>query len=197
MINKPVVRSSLILILGVLCVAGCGSKAPPQFGARTVSWTSPAGAGQKPLPGIEHANVKIGIWNDGAAIVVWDDAATSGFGGHGMEGVALKPGEKRTGVKYEGNAGKLNLSCYTPDCTNGIVKIGAETYDLSWGALFLISTTGQKAVVKQLKLSAINLKPQGTLTQDQITSDRMQKAGRTEPEIREFFEEAARGKPAL
>jgi hypothetical protein len=60
--------------------------------------------------------------------------------------------------------------------------------------LFLVSTTGPKPAVKQLQLSKLNLKPEGNLSHDQITSERMQAVAKTDTDIRTFVTEAAKPK---
>jgi hypothetical protein len=185
-----------VFLLPSFCFAACGLNAQPAIGGKGVSWSHDGQGGKAPLPGIDHANVNIGIWRDGAAIVVWDDAAVSGLGGSRMGGLSLRPGETRTGARYEGNSGLLKIECYTPDGTNGKVTLGGQSFDLARGALFLVSTSGSNSnAVKQLSLAKLNLKPRGTLSHEQMTVEVMQSVAATDADIRTFFSEAAKAKP--
>jgi len=180
------------LLVGFACwLVGCRPTTPSAFGSRGTSWVRTE-AGRKSVPGIDEVSIHFGVWGDGATIVVWSDGTGGSFGSRGMGGVPLQAGETRRGVKYEGHlSGRdgriVNVECYTPDGKTGTVKIGDEAYELAQGTLFLISTSGAKPKVKQLKSDKLDLKPMGSRTVDEITSQTLEALAKTDPDIRAFF----------
>lgn len=76
------------------------------------------------------------------------------------------------------------------DGKTGTIKIGGAPFELEKGALFLVLRMGGQPKVRQLKLAVLNLKPEGTLSPDQMTHEHLRELARTNPEIKEFFNSA-------
>lgn len=74
---------------------------------------------------------------------------------------------------------RLAVKCTSPDGNTGAVSVGDETFQLADGNLFLVSGTGDRPRVKQLKrdLWGINFKDHKSL----------QAFGKADPEIVTFF----------
>jgi hypothetical protein len=130
----------------------------------------------------------MGIWFHGGpdsnpAFVVW-----LGEAGGGAFAAQTQRAEQGTDeCIYEGTLADTAVECRTSDGKTGKVKIGSEAYELADGAVFLVLKTSGKAKVQQLKLAALNLKPEGTLTPDQMTHEYLRELARTNPEIKGFF----------
>lgn len=189
----------LLLLCGFVGVTigfkNCSPSQPGAFGSKNVAW-SVSEAGKTFIPGLDRVSVDFGIWGDGAAIVVWSDCDSSRFGGGGMGGRELEPGETRQGVKYEGrivatDGRSIEIECYTPNGEQGRVEIGGQEYTLDQGSLFLISTQHAFVKVKQLHLNVMNLKPAGSISVDEIDGDTLKRIAQTDQAIRGFFMEAA------
>jgi hypothetical protein len=153
-------------------------------------WFPAAEAGKKPLAGSDQGSVMMGIWfhHDGhsdPAFVVWVGEAGGGRLAARTELVAK--GTHERACIYDGALADVALECRTSDGKTGTVKIGGAAYELDKGALFLVSKTGGEPRVKQLKLAVLNLKPEGTLSPDQMTHEYLRGLTKTNPEIKEFF----------
>ena len=152
-------------------------------------WFPAAEAGKKPFPGSDQGSVGMGIWFHGhdsdAAFVVWVGEAGGGSLAARTE-LAAKGTHERACI-YNGALADVALECRTSDGKTGTVKIGGAAYELDKGALFLVSKTGGEPRVKQLKLAVLNLKPEGTLSPDQMTHEYLRGLAKTNPEIKEFF----------
>jgi hypothetical protein len=88
-------------------------------------------------------------------------------------------------VHYEGaftlkGGRNVAVHCYTSDRKTGPVTIGDETYELGNGSLFLVATSGTKAVVKQLRRDLSKLGSD---------SEGFQANAMTGSEIKAFFEQ--------
>lgn len=188
---KPTRRMSYVpavFAVGLfLCclIMGCEHRQSPTRGAKNLSW-SHSGLDHPAVPGIDSADVHIYVWNHGAAFVVWSDGAG---GSHGT--LPRQPGDPKGSARYQGKVGSHTVECLTTDGKTGKVKIGDTSYDLGDGPLFLVSTQDQKPRIKQLALSKLNLIPDGKLTSDQITLEHIEGIGKSDPDIRQYFLEAA------
>ncbi len=171
----------LLVVLVPCGLMGCGFRASGGRGVKNVSW-SRSGQDHPPVAGIDQADISIYTWNDDAAFVIWTDGlpTTSGT-------VPRQPGDPRRSARYHSSIGNLSVDCLTPDGTTGTVKIGDRSYDLADGRLILLSTQTQSPRVKQCSLIKLNLKPEGTLSDDQITLEQLQDLAKTDPDIRAFF----------
>jgi len=103
-----------------------------------------------------------------------------------IEAAAVAPG-----VMLPDGVSEAELAAFLSDAKHngkaGTVKIGSEAYELANGAVFLVLKTDGKPKVQQLKLTALNLKPEGTLSPDQMTHEYLRGLARTSPEINGFF----------
>jgi hypothetical protein len=169
-----VLAISVLLVAALLC--GCGSNSPPAWGVRTVDW-SKSTADEPTMPGIDHADVRIGLYANSPTLVVWSDGQGGSF--------SASWDRTRKAVHYEGaftSRGGLNVAvhCYTSDGKTGSVTIGDETFELGSGSLFLVASNGTKTVVKQLRrdLSKLGSDSAG-----------FQANAMTDSEIKAFFEQ--------
>jgi hypothetical protein len=172
-------------------LAGCSPDTSRTLVGRQYAWTN-AVPGTPPLPGLDQAHVGMAIWGDGAAFVVWSDATKDGWiGATRMRGIPLKPGETRKGARYQGmfiGHHLVAVECYTPDGKTGKVRVDQQKdylldplgYDLTQGRLFPVSTEGAEPRVKQLPLARLNLKPDGTLSQQEMTTEVLRGLARTD-----------------
>lgn len=94
--------------------------------------------------------------------------------------------------KYEGTLAGVAVTCQTADGKTGTVTIGTQSFDLEKGALFLVSRNGSDVALKQMKLSKLNLQPEGALTLEQLTHGHFQKLAESDSDIREFWRTATR-----
>jgi hypothetical protein len=195
--GKKSLPAFLLAALGTLTGCDTDPGLPKAFGNREISWDE-ATSGKPAIGGIDNAEVDFGIWGDGAALVIWSDAGCE-LGGGGMANRQLEAGETRKGVKYEGDVRSKDgrswkVSCYTRDGKTGAVKIGDQTFDLADGALFLLSTRGDRPRVKQLKQAKLDLTPEGSRTVSQIEMPAIRELGKSDPDIKAFFTGAAAAK---
>jgi hypothetical protein len=182
--NCVPVLFAILLIVSFLFM-GCEFRQSPTRGAKNLSW-SHSGLDHPAVPGIDSADVHIYVWNEGAAFVVWSDGAG---GSHGT--LPRQPGDPKGSARYQGKVGNHTVECLTTDGKTGKVKIDDTSYDLGDGPLFLVSTQDHKPRIKQLALSKLNLIPDGKLTSDQMTLEHVEAIGKSDPDIRQFFIEAA------
>lgn len=185
-----VVGSASCLIALAWCLQGCGERGSKGFGNKEISWGTRE-PGKTPIQGIDEAEVDFGTWGEGAALAVWSDRGCS-LGASGMGGRELQPGEERKGVKYEGSikgdgGSTWRIECQTPDGKTGRFTIGDECFDLKGGALFLVSTRGPTPKVKQLRLAALKVAPEGEIPVTKVTVESLQAIARIEGDIRSFF----------
>lgn len=152
-------------------------------------WFPSAETANKPSPGSDQGSVGMGMWFRGqdsdAAFVVWVSEAGGGSLAARTE-LATKGTLERLCI-YDGALAGVALECRTSDGKTGAVKISGKTYELDKGAFFLVSKAGVEPRVKQLKLAVLNLKPEGTLSPDQMTHEDLRGLAKTNPEIKEFF----------
>jgi len=132
----------------------------------------------------------IGICGRGEAVMASVFAMWVGEAGGGR----LAGEAQETICTYEGTVGGVAVECHTPDGRAGTVKIGEERFDLTKGAVFLVAKSGAKSQVKQMRLASLNLKPEGSLTPEDMTYDYLRELARTDPEIRAFWAEASNQK---
>jgi len=168
------------LAVGVLLFAalliGRGSNSPPGLGVRSTGWSQ--WTRDKPIvPGIDHAAVHIGLYANSPALVVWSDGQGGSFN--------ASWDRTRKAVHYEGaftsrGGRKVAVHCYTSDGKTGPVTIGDETFDLGNGSLFLVASSGTKAVVKQLRRDLSKLGSD---------SEGFQANAMADSEIKAFFEQ--------
>lgn len=117
------------------------------------AWSTKAKDGQQEIAGVHTAKVMrmhlmVGE-EPGLHLILWsDDGSFSG-----ASGASKKEGGYFSGSSNLANGRKLEISAKTDDGKQGKVKIGKETFDITKGSLFLISTQGTSPRVKRLTLN--------------------------------------------
>jgi hypothetical protein len=166
-----------LLLAMTLALVGCRSDAQPGWGVRVMDWSvsTPERSG---VPGIDTVSVRVGTYGPMPALVIWSD-----IGG----GFDASWDKTRNAVKYAGRystrAGREFVAeGYTADGTSGPVTIDGQNFDLQAGALFLVATSGEKTVVKQLKRDGLRLE-----------KETFEGMARTDDEVKAFFTEASKG----
>lgn len=172
----------------VICLAilsmwgtGCGYRTTPARGVKHVTWSRSEG-NKETVAGIDQADINIFTWNNGAAFVVWTDGTSTNRGTSPRQ-----PSDPRGSARYDGKIGDMNIECVTPDGLTGKVKIGSESYDLADGRLFLVASKDGTPRICQMSLAKLDLKPDGALTEEQITLEHLRELARTDADIRSFF----------
>ena len=143
--------------------------------------------GKEAVTGIDDGRVHIFTWGDGAAFVIWGE--NSGGGGTAPR----QAGDPRGSARYYCTLGDVRVEGLTPDGRTGTVKIGAESYDLAKGRLFLVSIKDAKPRVKQISLAKLDLKPEGKSTPEEVTTEQLKELAKTDADIQSFFIGAGAG----
>ena len=113
-------------------------------------------------PGPDVASTKIGntnctllIWKEGLHMALWfdiADTATSGGSGNTSD-----PLYHERGTVSAADGRKVEWTVDTADGKSATFSIGAQTYDLARGTLFMVSTPGGKVGVRQVTYDLANL----------------------------------------
>jgi hypothetical protein len=167
---------SVILLLFAALLTGCRSNSPGGWGVRSIDW-SRSTAGKPTVPGMDHADVRIGLYANTPVLVVWSDSRQGGFN--------ASWDRTRKAVHYEGaitsrRGRNVAVHCYTSDGREGSVTIGDETFELASGSLFLVASIGTKTAVKQLTRDLSKLGSE---------SEGFRASAMADVEIRSFFEQ--------
>jgi hypothetical protein len=110
--------------------------------------------------------------------------AASGCSGGSSSGAAGSfRGQLRAHDKRE-----IAWSCSTTDGTNGTVTVDGQRFDLSKGALFLVSTSDPTIKVEQIAVDLSKLQDNSTL--DYPFQEKLQALGEAQPRIAAFFKES-------
>jgi hypothetical protein len=136
-----------------------------------------------------NGSVKVGSttanfqeWNGGVAVVIWTDIETGHTPGNASQG----------GLRATGSSGHISFSGQnssadgrlvewrgeTSDGKTGVVTINETQYDLAEGSLFLVSTVGRKARVRQLKRDWLGLRQGG---------EGLKSLAKEDPEVKQFI----------
>jgi len=95
-----------------------------------------------------------GTWGEAIAVVVWFDRSS------GSSGVSVAEGSVTySGLSAPPGRSRIEWRCDTSDGRTGVVRIDGQQYDLSKGAIFLVSTKGGRAEVQQLQRDLARFKP--------------------------------------
>jgi hypothetical protein len=171
---KSLVESLVATAGACMLVCGCGrmpSPASPDLGGPNglITWSSSASK-RDPLPGIEQGSV----YHLGTVFVVWSDAPGGGGGSSNsnVQGVTCQ------GSLLGKDGRRVEFNCETKDGKRGPVTVNGVTYDLANGNLFLFSSGGDRAQVKQLKRS---------LSEVKFERESLEAFGRNDPDIVGFF----------
>jgi hypothetical protein len=171
---KLIVRNITVTAWACVLTSGCGrAPAPvnPDVGGPNglITWM-PAG-NDNPVPGIDQGTV----YHLGRTFVLWSDA-----GGGGTTSSTNVQGVKCQGSLL-GHGGRVEFICETSDGKTGLVTISEVAYDLAKGNVFLLSTGGERAQVKQLKRDLSKLK---------FERAELEALARNDPDIAGFFAKA-------
>ncbi|NLH15415.1 MAG: hypothetical protein GX455_02440 [Phycisphaerae bacterium] len=175
--NRLLVMMAILSCWGV----GCGFRHQPARGVKHISWSHSEGSNQG-TAGIDNTAIDIFSWNDGAAFVIWSDGSSTHRGTSPRQ-----PSDPRGSARYDGAIGDMKIECVTLDGLTGTVKIGSNSFDLTRGRLFLVATQEGKPRIQQMSLSKLDLKPDGNLTDEQVTLEHLRELAKTDADIREFF----------
>lgn len=178
---RVAVISRVAVAWSCLLVSACGrtpTSASLDLGgpSGTITWL-PIVENVKPLPGIDQGS----IYHPGTAFVIWCDAGGGG-GGSASENMH---GIKSRGSLLARDRRRVEFHCETKDGKTGQVKIDGIAYELSNGNLFLVSTEGDKSLVKQLKRDLSTLK---------FERESLEAFARNDADIAGFFTKAAKPK---
>jgi hypothetical protein len=174
--NREVGYVPLLILFGAVAAATIGCGAPqPGWGAQSVGWGA-SNAGTSEVPGITTASVSFCRYGEKCAAAFWLDGHGGSLGAHREN--------DRNAVHFEGqgvgrDGRTIALECMTADGTTGNARIDGQSFDLSKGALFLISTADGATAVKQLRRDLSALKPDTNALQSTAAND---------AEVRSFFE---------
>lgn len=152
---------ALVAAILIPVLAGCGrsgkstgpGSAYQNFAGTSLSWNEKS---PNPVGGIDHARVEYAKYGDQLSILLWTDLK--------IGGATTSSIDKSDGASFKGSFLSSDLKKpidfhYQEQSPNsGSLTIDAITYDLANGSLFLISNTGERPVVKQLKLDTTQLK---------------------------------------
>jgi hypothetical protein len=87
---------------------------------------------------------------------------------------------------------EIAWTCSTKDGTDGTVTVDGQRFDLSKGALFLVSTSGKTTKLEQIAVDMSKL--QGHSTPDHPFQEKLEALGSAQPPIAAFFKESQTGK---
>jgi hypothetical protein len=155
---------SLIFVF-LVCVGGCQKTTPP--GADIVG-------GQ-----IQNTSYTFLHWKEGLRVMIWYDITEDvGSGGSGstsdpiyrLEGHASAPDGRRVDLRLE-----------TADGRTATYSINGQRYDLSRGALFLVTTRGERTQVRQLNRDLSTIHP---------TNESCEAFSETDPDVSAFIRSA-------
>ena len=164
-------RPLCLMVLALLCLAGCRPAHPPAaISSGGPSWSR---ASDHPVPGIDVGSTGLAGWNGENVFVVWADTSSSGSNSHTTDSGASYAGHF---VTKDGR--RVEYHCDTPDGKTGALTLAGHDYDLGRGTLFLVSTAGPEARVRQLNRDVRTLK---------ATPDAFWKLAEGNKEIAEFF----------
>lgn len=154
--------------------------------AGACSRSTQVSSGSGGMPGIGETWVQEGSFGGDLAFIVWSDIAekdcqssSSGGGSYaGSRGVNANYQGKR--IARDGR--NVEWQAETGDGKSGVVTINGTTFRLEEGQIFLVTTTGEEAGVRQVEADLSNLKPMPE------TWDRL---SRENAEIREYLTRVA------
>ncbi len=166
------------VICAITCLAGC-QKNDGVFGvtSRSFNWSDKLTESDR-IPGVDEGAISFVKLQsgptEGLSFVIWSDLSSN---------TKVDGNSATDGASYEGyQAGKdgmrINFSAKTTDGVTGSLNIGEIEYQLTDGAVFLISTTQEPPVIERIKLDLSKFPK----TQEEITE-----YAKTNQEIEKFF----------
>jgi len=151
-------------ILGVIAAPGCGRLGHPWGGgSEGISRSGPDGEVHLTIQSLTH---------DGQVFLV--------LAGDGGSGGNLSVGPTQKGQLPTPDGRSIEWSCNSPDGFRGTVSIDGQEFDLTKGALFLVSTNGDKNKIEQLPVDLSKL-------QGSDVAQTLEALSEGEPKIAEFL----------
>ena len=149
MTGRPAGVALLIIVVAAAVAACTGSSSPP--------------GANKYLGSLEQGGYLLLRWQEGLDVMIWHDFACSAVAhsaGSTEDRVYTERGSARSA---DGRSFEWELQ--TTDGRTGQMRIGKASYDLSAGTLFIVTTSGGTADVRQLDrdLSTVPLDHDGIL----------------------------------
>lgn len=137
----------LIAVFGVLTMAcGLSGCVPSSAG----SWGVTNGSTSQREDGVTHSYSALSFSRNGQIYLLLATARGTGNSYRGGEG-------KYQGELHGKDGVKIGWSCTTKDGRSGKVVIDNQEFDLTAGALFLVSTSDKSAQVQQLVIDSAQL----------------------------------------
>jgi hypothetical protein len=189
-------RTFLITVLTALLLpvlAGCGKSGQSTGtasahrgwtgGLHSASWEV---ATPDPVPGIDHGRAAF-VGSGDFAVLFWTDLNS---GGAGISSTGA-PARLSVEGNFESSELKkpIDFQCQKHGPESGLATVDRVEYDLANGSLFLISTKGERPIVKQLHCDVSWLE-----FDDYVTE--LKTLAKNHPEISAFFEAPEKEKPA-
>ena len=162
-------------LLGLICVAGCGSSGEHGLSESIAGWTSSSGSG---VPGIDEASVTMvtlkGGPPDGIPFVVWSDLPNPSV----AQGSSNANRASYRGSHRGTNGRRVEFQCAISDGNVTDIMIARRKYDLANGSLFLVSTKQNPPLVAQFDVDVQNF-PRD--------KEGLKQLSRAQPDIGGFF----------
>jgi hypothetical protein len=182
--NLPSLTTVAIALL-IPVLTGCGrSGQSTRFGSTVgvISWneTSPS-----PVGGLDHAWVVYARLGEGLRILLWTDlqnGVANWTSDSTSDSASFKGSIQSSDLKKP-----IDVQCQAQGANSGSLTIDGVTYDLAGGSLFLVSTKGERPVVKQLNRDTSQFKED---------PESLKAFARTDPEISAIFTAREEAEPA-
>ncbi|HEV3255777.1 MAG TPA: hypothetical protein VG013_02740 [Gemmataceae bacterium] len=100
-------------------------------------------------------------WGNGLALAVWCDFNGSSGGGSGGGVRGLGTAAEYQAHVQAADGRRVGWKWLTPDNSGGTLTLDGTDYDLTAGRLFLVSTKGGKAQVRQFRRDLSKVQPAG------------------------------------
>jgi hypothetical protein len=162
---------AVLMLGGLVWLAGCGrDPVPPQRPANTDTGGYSIGG----------TGARYGSWDGELAVVVWFDTddSSQGFAGEGRTAAYQ-------GVFAPIDGRRFDWRCRTSDGKTGTLVIDGQQYELAKGALFLVSTKGDKTAVQQLSHDLAQFNPD---------KEGLERLAKEDPDVARFIVDAGKQK---
>ena len=170
----------IALVMAVL-LSGCtptGAGSVHGIHQRSTTFTHHS---ENPVPGIDEGSIAVVTLQAGqpagVPFVVWSDTSNSSSHGGGTPGGGASYEEEQQTT--DGRV--ITIAAETIDGITGTLTIGATTYDLGDGSLFLVSTQHGATSVKQIEFDVTGFPTE---------YDPLRRIADENPEIGDFFRQA-------
>lgn len=185
--NKPRYRLKVTASLGLVALMiGCDFTPPIAVNLADYeghSWTDPTGQG---TPGIDFGAVTAVTLRtsheDEIRVIFWSDLPAGRAGSSELAGPVMVGGgsgrARYAGGHADTDGRKVGFRAETSDGRTATLTIGEETFSSEDGKFFLISSQGERPVVKQLKTAPFDSQKSDAFYREFATSN---------AKIRDFF----------